>query len=67
MTKILTEDSKMFHYPLATDHKENHFFFLSELNDTGEGMNIKFRISLKAMNYVENLKGCTRQILKVCL
>ena len=40
MTKILTQDAKMLHYPLTTDQKENQFFFLGEFNDTGKGMNI---------------------------
>ena len=25
MTKILTQDAKMLHYPLTTDQKENQF------------------------------------------
>ena len=58
---------KMLHYPLTTDQKENQFFFLSEFNDTGKGMNIKLEVFLKAMSYVENLKDCKRQTLKVCL
>ena len=44
MTKILTQDAKMLHYPLTTDQKENQFFFLSELNDTEKGMNIKLKV-----------------------
>ena len=44
MTKILTQDAKMLHYPLTTDQKENQFFFLSEFNDTGKGMNIKLKV-----------------------
>ena len=44
MTKILTQDAKMLHYPLTTDQKENYFFFLSEFNDTGKGMNIKLNV-----------------------
>ena len=67
MTKFLTQDAKMLHYPLTTDQKENQFFFPSEFNDTGKGLNIKLKFSLKALSYVENLKSCTRQILKVCL
>ena len=41
MTKILTQDAKMSHYPSTTDQKENQFFFLSEFNDTGKTMNKK--------------------------
>ena len=44
MTKTLTQDAKMLHYPLTTDQKVNQFFFLSELNDTGKGMNIKLTV-----------------------
>ena len=44
MTKILTQDAKMLHYPSTTDRKENQFFFLSEFNDTGKGMNIKLKV-----------------------
>ena len=44
MTKILTQDAKMLHYPLTTDQKENQFFFLSEFNDSGKGMNIKLKV-----------------------
>ena len=44
MTKILTRDAKMLHYPLTTDQKENQFFFLSEFNDTGKGLNIKLKV-----------------------
>ena len=44
MTKILTQDAKLLHYPLTTDQNENQFFFLSEFNDTGKGMNIKLKI-----------------------
>ena len=44
MTKILTQDAKMLHYPLTTGQKENQFFFLSEFNDTGKGMNIELKI-----------------------
>ena len=44
MTKILTQDAKMLHYTLTTDQKENQFFSLSELNDTGKGMNIKLKV-----------------------
>ena len=40
MTKILTKDEKMLHYRLTTDQKENQFFFLSEFNNNGKGMNI---------------------------
>ena len=66
MTKNLTQDAKMLHYPLTTDHNENQFFFLSELNDIGKGMNIKLKVFLESMSYVENPTDCTRQILKVC-
>ena len=66
MTKILTKDAKMLHYPLTTDQKENQFFFVSDFNDTGKGMIIKLKVSLKAMSYMENPKDCTRQVLKVC-
>ena len=44
MTKILTQDAKMLHYPLTTDQKENQFFFLREFNDTAKGMNIKLKV-----------------------
>ena len=44
MTKILTQDAKMLHYPLTTDQKENQFFFLSEFNYTGKGLNIKLKV-----------------------
>ena len=44
MTKILTQDAKMLHYFLTMDQKENQFFFLSEFNDTGKGMNIKLKV-----------------------
>ena len=44
MTKILISDAKMLHYPLTTNQKENQFFFRSELNDTGKGMNIKLKV-----------------------
>ena len=56
MTKILTQDAKMLHYPLTTDQKESQFLFLSEFSDIGKGMNIKLKIFPKAMSYVENLK-----------
>ena len=36
MTKNLTQDENLLHYPLTTDQKENQFFFLSEFNDTGK-------------------------------
>ena len=64
MTIILTQDAKMLRNPLTTEQKENRFFLL-EFNDTGEGMNLNFKFSLKAMSYLENLKDCTRQVLKV--
>ena len=44
MTKILTQDAKVLHYLLTTDQKESQFFFLSEFNNAGKGMNIKFKI-----------------------
>ena len=44
MTKTLTQNAKMLHYPLTTDQKENHFFFPSEFNDTGKAMNILFEV-----------------------
>ena len=44
MTKILTEDAKMLHYTLTTDQNETQFYFLSEFNDSGEGINIKLKI-----------------------
>ena len=44
LTKILTQDAKMLHYPSTTDQKENQFFFLSDFNDTGKGMNIKHKV-----------------------
>ena len=34
----------MLHYPWTTDQKENNFFFLSEINDTARGMNIKLEV-----------------------
>ena len=52
MTKNLTQDAKMLHYPLTTDQKENQFFFLSEFNDTGKGKNIKLKI------FPENYELC---------
>ena len=39
MTKLLTQDSEMLHYPLTTDQKENQFFFPSEINETGDRRN----------------------------
>ena len=42
--KNLTQDAKMLHYPLTTDQKENQFFFLSDVNDTGKGMKIKLKV-----------------------
>ena len=44
MTKILRQDAKKLHYLLTTDQKENQFFFISEFNDTGKGMNIKLEV-----------------------
>ena len=44
MTKILTQDAKVLHYPLTRDQKENQFFFLSEFNDTGKRMKIKLKV-----------------------
>ena len=44
MTKILTQDAKMFQYPLTTDQKKNQFFFSSESNDTGKRVNTKFKV-----------------------
>ena len=44
MTKILVEDAKMLHYLSTTDQKENRFFFLSDFNDVGKGMNIKLKV-----------------------
>ena len=43
LTKIL-QDAKMLHYLLTSDQKENQFFFLSEVNDTGKGMKIKLKV-----------------------
>ena len=43
MKNILTENAKMLHYPLKTDQRENQFFFLSDFNNTGKGMNIKLK------------------------
>ena len=51
MTKSLTQDAKLLHYPLTTDQKENEFF-LSEINDTGKGMNIKLEV------FPENFELC---------
>ena len=34
----------LWHYALTTVQKESQFFFLSEFNDTGKGMNIKFKV-----------------------
>ena len=48
MTKNLTQDAKMLHYPLTMDQKENQFFFLSEFNDTGKGKNIKQKVFLES-------------------
>ena len=67
MIKILTEDAKMVHFSLTTDQRENHFFFLSELNDTRKGMNIKLELFPESYELCEILKDCTKQILKVCL
>ena len=36
LTKILTQDAKMLHYPLSTDQREKQFLSLSEINDTGK-------------------------------
>ena len=44
MTKILTQDAKMLHYPSTMEQKEKQFFFLSEFNDTGKEMNIKLKV-----------------------
>ena len=44
MTKILTQDAKRLHYLLTMDQNENQFFFLSEFNDTGKGMNTNFKV-----------------------
>ena len=52
MTKILTQDAKMLHCPLTMDQKENQFFFHSELNDIGKGMNIKLEV------FPENYELC---------
>ena len=41
MTEILTKDAKTWDYLLTTGQKENQFFFLSEVNDTAKGKNIK--------------------------
>ena len=43
MTKILT-DTKMLHYSSTTHQKEKQFFFRSEFNETGKGMNIKLKV-----------------------
>ena len=44
MTKILTQDARLFYYPLTTDQKESQFLFLCEFNDTGKRMNKKFKV-----------------------
>ena len=44
MTKILTQDAKMWHYQLTTDQKGTQFFIHSEFNDTPNGMNIKLKV-----------------------
>ena len=44
MTKILTQDAKMLHYPLTTARKVNQFFFLREFNNTGKRTNIKPKV-----------------------
>ena len=41
MTKIVTQDGKMLHYPLKTDQKENQFFFLNDIIETVKGIKIK--------------------------
>ena len=41
MTKTLTQDTVILHYPLTTDQKENQLFFHSEFEDIGKGMNRK--------------------------
>ena len=44
MSKFLTQDAKVLHYPLTTDQKENQFLFLSEFNKTAKGMNVKLNV-----------------------
>ena len=43
--KVLKQDAKTLHCHLTTDHKKNQFFFLGVFNDTGKGMNVKFKVS----------------------
>ena len=44
LTKFLTQDETILHYPLTTDQKENLVFFLSEFNNAGKGMDIKYKV-----------------------
>ena len=37
----------MLHYPWTTDQKESQFSFPSEINGTGKGMNMKFKVFLE--------------------
>ena len=57
MTKILTQNAKMLHYPLTTDQKENQFFFLSKFNDTGKGMNIKLKVFPESYEFYGKPEG----------
>ena len=43
VTNVLAQDAKMLHFPLTTVQKDNHFFYLSEFNDTGNWLNKKLR------------------------
>ena len=50
MTKLLTQDAKMLHYPSTTGQKENQFLFPSEFNDSGNGMNIKLEVFQRVLD-----------------
>ena len=54
LTKILTQDAKMLHYPLTTDQREKQFLSLSEFNDTGKKINIKHKV------FPENYELCEK-------
>ena len=56
MIKILAQDPKMLHYLFSSDLKENKFFFPSELNDTGKGMNRKVKVFPESSKLCQNLR-----------
>ena len=58
--KSFTQDSKMLHYLLTTDQKENQFFFLCEVTDTGKRKNINF----KAFPEIYELCGIAERLYK---